>query len=65
MSVLGACWRRPILRKIEEVVRELKQRQENRGASWKKRERNTKKKGKPTPRKEVRKWTNCCIAIEN
>jgi hypothetical protein len=48
MSVLGACWRRPILGEIEEVLKELKQRRKigerarNKGkAGEKKRKSNT------------------------
>jgi hypothetical protein len=59
MSVLGACWHRPILGKIKEVLKELKKRRKK-GSAWKKRKRSG-NKGKLLPLEsgqEVGKWTS-------
>jgi hypothetical protein len=52
MSVLGACWHRPILGKNQGSAEKWGEHAEN--------EEHTRIKGKPTPRKVVTKWTNCC-----
>jgi hypothetical protein len=63
MSVLGACWCRPILGRIKEVLKESKKHRKigesarNRGNKAPKIEENTHRE------KSVTKWENCCGAV--
>jgi hypothetical protein len=54
---------RPILGKIEEVLKELKQRWKTGECVGNKGKEVLEKEEKAAPRKAVTKWTNCCGAV--
>jgi hypothetical protein len=63
MSVLGACWHRPILGNIEEFLEELKQRRKTGERIGNKGKAALEKEEKAVSRKAVTKWKNCCRVV--